>query len=155
MGLGCVDDCRLSVNKLKSLCHQDLRDFVAKQCYISGIVRPSWLGGPYIDLRSSATAYFSQVAASPHVLGFPNVSTRALGTANISTVLSALRLEPFEGREHSGIDDVKNIARILQELVRAERGWKVTANAHIRGKDRRWDWMNKTGKVVWDHPPGA
>ena len=126
---------------LSNVATQDLRDFAAKQYYISQIVRPPWMGGKYINLRSSATAYFSHLG-------------RPLGTANISSVLDALGLEPFQGRQHSGIDDVKNIARILQELVRPERIWKVSANASIRGKDKRWAWMTNSGKVTWNHPPG-
>jgi len=63
-------------------------------------------------------------------------------------------LETFKGRQHSGIDDVRNIARILQELVRPEREWRVSSNARIKGRDRRWQWMNATGEVDWPHPPG-
>jgi 3'-5' exoribonuclease 1 len=77
-----------------------------------------------------------------------------MGSANIPAVLEKLGLGGFQGREHSGIDDVRNIARILQELVRYERGWRVTANARIKGKERSWDWMKKTGEVDWPHPPG-
>lgn len=78
---------------------------------------------------------------------------RPLANANIPTVLEALGLEPFKGREHSGIDDVRNLARILQELVRPERRWRVSANAFIRGKERRFDWMDNKGGINWPHPP--
>lgn len=145
----------------------DLRDFAAKQCQISGIKRPSWLSGPYVDLRTSATAYLArgqpvQDAESatavqadssdpPKARTVPSPSTRALGTPNIPTVLAALGAEPFQGREHSGIDDCRNIARILQELVKPERNWRVCANAKVHSKEKKWQWMQK-GRVAWEHP---
>lgn len=79
-------------------------------------------------------------------------TTRGLATPNIPAVLKALNLEPFEGRQHSGIDDVKNIARILQELVKTERGWRVEANARIEGKERTYWWMRRAGQVAWKYP---
>lgn len=147
---------------------------MAKQCFVSGIPRPPWLGGPYIDIRSHATAYFANKAgekcpaltesSSPasntdDTLEATSTSSsqptiRAIADGSISTVLKALGLGEFKGRLHSGIDDVRNIARILQELVREERGWTVSANAKIHGKERRWDWMGPKGKIVWEHPPG-
>lgn len=151
---------------------QDLRDFVAKQCYVSFIDRPTFFKGSYIDLRSSATLYLARrlpVVISPvgdketvddegyltttktaTLLTIP--TTRGLATPNIPAVLKALNLEPFEGRQHSGIDDVRNIARILQELVRPEREWRVEANAKIEGKEKSYTWMRKDGRVAWTHP---
>ena len=38
-------------------------------------------------------------------------------SGNLSNMLESLGLE-FEGREHSGIDDVKNIARVIVQLVK-------------------------------------
>ena len=64
-------------------------------------------------------------------------------------MLEALGLAPFEGREHSGIDDVKNIARILIELAKPERGWRVEANARISSREKRWPWMKK-GQIDWE-----
>ena len=140
---------------------QDLRDFVAKQCYISRITRPPWLGGNYIDLRATATAYFERndptaasEAADPTFNALPSLAKRGLASPNIPAVLEALNLAPFQGRQHSGIDDVRNIARILQEITRPRRGWRVIANATIKSRERRWRWMNRTGQVVWAHPPG-
>lgn len=152
---------------------QDLRDFVAKQCYISSIPRPVWLKGSYIDLRSSATAYLARkmpvVIESVEITATTTLddegyitttnpkptilipTTKGLATPNIPAVLKALGLEPFEGRQHSGIDDVRNIARILQELIKPERNWRVEAKAKIEGKDRSWYWM-RNGKVAWKHP---
>ena len=36
----------------------------------------------------------------------------------------------FEGQEHCGIDDAKNIARILMQL--AQDGCKINLNSHIK-----------------------
>lgn len=79
-------------------------------------------------------------------------TTRGLATPNIPAVLKALGLEPFEGRQHSGIDDVRNIARILLELVKPERNWTVAANAKIEGKDKTWYWMKSNGRIAWKYP---
>lgn len=38
-------------------------------------------------------------------------------SGNLSGMLESLGLR-FEGREHSGIDDAKNIARVLVQLIR-------------------------------------
>lgn len=79
-------------------------------------------------------------------------TTRGLATPNIPAVLKALGLEAFEGRQHSGIDDVRNIARILQELVKPGRNWRVEANAKIEGKDKAWYWMRSNGRIAWKYP---
>ncbi|GAA5843800.1 hypothetical protein JCM9279_000150 [Rhodotorula babjevae] len=39
----------------------DLRDFVAKTCYLSRTPRPPWLAGDIIDLRNLAAAFFSSL----------------------------------------------------------------------------------------------
>ncbi|GAA5890990.1 hypothetical protein JCM8208_003122 [Rhodotorula glutinis] len=39
----------------------DLRDFVAKTCYLSKTPRPPWLAGDIIDLRNLAAAFFSSL----------------------------------------------------------------------------------------------
>lgn len=132
-----------------------------------------WLKGSYIDLRSSATAYLArklpvviEAAGDTEIIDdegyianttaakvtIVTPTTRGLATPNIPAVLKALGLEPFEGRQHSGIDDVRNIARILQELVKPERNWRVEANARIEGKDKHWWWMEKDGRIAWKHP---
>lgn len=170
----------------------DLRDFAAKQLFISGLAqRPAWLGGGYIDLRASATMYFSREAgkaaseaipvktevesiqvdqnAEPVDITFQSIPPRSpeisaplplsivkpVAVANIPSVLEALGLPPFEGQLHSGIDDVRNIARILVELAMPHRGWRVVQNAHIRGREKTWKWMRKGGKIAWEHPPEA
>lgn len=38
-------------------------------------------------------------------------------SGNLSTMLESLGLK-FEGREHSGIDDAKNIARVVVQLIK-------------------------------------
>ena len=138
---------------------QDLRDFIAKQCYISGITRPKWLSGKYIDLRSAATSYFLRNDPLPDGTSvrspadrIASLAKRGIGSPNISAVLAALHLQPFEGRQHSGIDDARNIARILMELVNPRRQWRVSVNARTRTKEPRWPWMNDKGTIDWPPP---
>jgi len=68
---------------------------------------------------------------------------------NIDGQLQALGLPSFEGRQHCGLDDARNIARILSELAR--RGNRLEPNAVIH-TNRRWKWMGKnTGEVLEDY----
>ena len=98
-------------------------------------------------------------------------------TLSIPRQLHALGLEPFEGRQHSGIDvsrssrptlralpavapadrtavlcstrqDTRNISRLVVELAR--RGWKLEPNTPIN-PNRRWPWMGKRGKVLEEY----
>ncbi|BGP37752.1 hypothetical protein JCM10449v2_001674 [Rhodotorula kratochvilovae] len=39
----------------------DLRDFVAKTCYLSKMARPPWLAGEIIDLRNLTSAFFASL----------------------------------------------------------------------------------------------
>jgi len=70
------------------------------------------------------------------------------GKMKISEQLSALGLGAFEGRLHSGIDDARNIARILAELGR--RHVRLVPNSHI-APGRRWPWMGENGEVIPEH----
>jgi len=63
---------------------------------------------------------------------------------NIPLQLRALSLAPFAGRQHSGIDDARNISRILAELGR--RNIRLEPNLCIR-PNRRWYWMGKSGEI--------
>jgi len=112
---------------------QDLRDFVCKSCFISEIDRPGWLSGQYIDLRQSASFFFDR----------PERKKSKPAQMGISQVLHALGMK-FEGREHSGMDDTRNIARIAMEL--AKKGWVLEKNRSLPengGKERRFEWMGK------------
>lgn len=68
-------------------------------------------------------------------------------TLQITSVLASLHLPPFIGRQHSGLADSHNIARILQELAR--RGMRLIGNRNVGGKEEKWNWMKKGGGVNW------
>jgi 3'-5' exoribonuclease 1 len=92
----------------------DLRDFVEKQCRISSIKRPKYLYA-WCDLRTVFADW------------------KKTSRLNIDGMLAALNLR-FEGRPHSGIDDARNIALIVQHL--AEAGVKFEANGEVFKKKR-------------------
>jgi len=116
----------------------DIRDFVVKQCFISNIPMPSWIRGDVIDVR--------KVVISE--LNGAHTSTSAMPrrfSPNIENQLLFLDLGPFEGRQHSGIDDTRNIARIITELAR--RGVRLIPNTSIL-PGRRWRWMGRSGQIL-------
>ncbi|KAH7930852.1 hypothetical protein BV22DRAFT_975033, partial [Leucogyrophana mollusca] len=124
----------------------DVRDFVVKQCFISKIPMPIWLKGDVLDVRKvvslwSATHAFqdSQHAKTRFA------STFHLRSLNIPQQLRVLGLGSFEGRQHSGIDDTRNIARVITELAR--RGIRLEPNTPIN-PSRRWQWMGRPGEVL-------
>ncbi|KAN0066450.1 hypothetical protein ACQY0O_000544 [Thecaphora frezii] len=148
----------------------DLRDFVIKQCWISGRndrihfgAPPLFLRGPLVDIRKGIAALFdweveyltkaSRAAAKKadkqampasiqfggddgfQVLAAPsNRSRSAAGAPNARPALTAggltkqdlslrglldlLGLGAFEGREHCGLDDTRNVARLVVEVGR-------------------------------------
>jgi len=118
----------------------DIRDFVVKQCFISNISMPSWIRGDVMDVRKvvSTLSEFNRAYSSRPAL------PRRL-SPNIDSQLRFLGLGPFEGRHHSGIDDSRNIARIVVELAR--RGIRLVPNTTIQ-PGRRWPWMGKSGQVL-------
>lgn len=172
----------------------DLLSFVVKQCYISGLAEgvPSFLRGPLIDVKLSAVEVTlprekilsnggdrsaNEVEESKQKVasnGYPFRDTTVDG------LLALLRLEPFEGRHHSGLDDTRNIARIfanvasrvaqvaviqsdqeevdiqarLREASELERATLLPNTQTDKGHLRRWEWMDneKLGRVVWNDP---
>jgi len=60
----------------------------------------------------------------------------------------ALGLPSFRGRQHSGIDDTRNLARIMTQL--ALEGVRLQPNTVINLR-RRWAWMGKGGKILEGH----
>lgn len=121
----------------------DIRDFVVKQCFISKIPMPLWLKGDVLDVRRVVSA---RAAAS----GNPDTSTKSstrshIRSLNIPQQLQALGLPAFQGRLHSGIDDTRNIARVMTELAR--RGVRLEPKTSIN-PNRRWNWMGKPGEVL-------
>ncbi|SGY77234.1 BQ5605_C005g03584 [Microbotryum silenes-dioicae] len=140
----------------------DLRDFVAKQVFLSNVQRPSWLGGHVIDLRKLVTHYFAGLLTpsidfttkmNPKLADpLPTIAPESL---SIPCVLLALSLPPFIGRLHSGLDDARNLSRILVELVRREVALEPNLTVpQVQGREKRWDWMGRDGTVVWDRVLG-
>ncbi|KAJ7721068.1 ribonuclease H-like domain-containing protein [Mycena maculata] len=109
----------------------DIRDFVVKQCFISKMPIPDWMTGDVLDVRSLVKTHTSKI-----IRPIPRV-----GTLNIPAQLSVLGLSPFQGRQHSGIDDTRNIARIMTQL--ALEGVRLQPNTAINPR-RRWYWMGKS-----------
>ncbi|KAI0928325.1 hypothetical protein AcV5_005929 [Taiwanofungus camphoratus] len=127
----------------------DIRDFVVKQCFISKIGMPAWIKGDVLDVRSAVNSAFvlnrNRRRHRHHSLHSYNLPIRL--SLSIPRQLEVLSLSPFEGRQHSGIDDARNITRILVEL--AKRGLKLEPNTAIN-PNRRWPWMGKRGKILND-----
>ncbi|KAI9018930.1 ribonuclease H-like domain-containing protein [Hyaloraphidium curvatum] len=87
----------------------DLRDFLRKQCLTSKIKRPRFMN-EWCDLRTA----FSEARKTPRL--------------NLDGMLTNLGLT-FAGKPHCGIDDARNIARIVQHLVDA--GVRIAANDSV------------------------
>lgn len=117
----------------------DVRDFVVKQCFISKIPIPHWISGDVVDVRRLVGRWMEKHTD-------PSKKPKAQGTfLPITRQLHILSLAPFEGRQHCGIDDTRNIARIVVELAR--RGVRLRPNTPIN-PNRRWPWMGRYGKVL-------
>ncbi|KAI0003272.1 ribonuclease H-like domain-containing protein [Russula compacta] len=119
----------------------DVRDFVVKQCFISNVNEHASVDqGDVMDVRKavSTLSEFSRTPSSK-----PALPRRV--SLNIENQLRFLKLAPFEGRQHSGIDDTRNIVRIVIELAR--RGVRLVPNTSIR-PDRRWPWMGRSGQIL-------
>lgn len=105
---------------------------------------PSWLTGDVLDVRHEVRIFHNSRARKPK----SRTESFALPTRislSIPQQLRILGLDSFQGRQHSGIDDTRNITRIIIELAR--RGVKLKPNTAINPK-RRWPWMGKRGKVL-------
>jgi len=134
----------------------DIRDFVVKQCFISKVPMPEWLKGDVLDVRKLVTntlAIQESQAPQPRRQGTQRPVHKVVyvpkrRSLNISQQLRALGLAPFVGRQHSGIDDTRNIARIVVEL--AKRGIRLEPNTVIH-PGRRWQWMGKPGQVLEEY----
>ncbi|KAJ3575994.1 hypothetical protein NP233_g723 [Leucocoprinus birnbaumii] len=124
----------------------DIRDFVVKQCFISKISMPEWLTGDVLDVRMTVMQWLN--TQPTHSSPTPSTSTRippVRRSLNIPAQLKALGLPTFQGRQHSGIDDTRNIAKIVTEL--GKRGVTLKPNTQIK-PGRKWVWMGKGGEVL-------
>jgi len=122
----------------------DVQNFVVKQCFISNIKMPEWLQGDVLDVRKEVVFWLEGKPSGFRRLPRPKPgeTRRSMG---IPDQLQALGLASFEGRQHSGIDDAHNIARIVAELAR--RGVCLQPNCFIDPR-RRWHWMGKRGEIL-------
>lgn len=78
----------------------DLGKFLSEQCTLSGIPLPSY-ANQWINLRKHCYRYYNFHKDSPVTLG---------------ELLESLGLS-FEGRPHSGIDDARNISKMLVKMM--------------------------------------
>jgi len=85
----------------------DLKTMMPRQCYSAGIEVPSW-AGTWVNVKHA----------------FEERMGRAGG---MMQMLQRLKIR-HGGRHHSGLDDCRNIAAILQRLLRY--GWKCTVAPH-------------------------
>ncbi|KAG6335879.1 hypothetical protein ID866_3216 [Astraeus odoratus] len=127
----------------------DVRDFVVKQCFISKIPMPSWLKGDVLDVRRVVSVWAATRERSDNQQ-FKTTSTtgRQFRSLSIPQQLRVLGLGTFQGRQHCGLDDTRNIARIVIELAR--RGIRLEPNTSIN-PNRRWQWMGRQGEVLECH----
>ncbi|KAI0083989.1 ribonuclease H-like domain-containing protein [Irpex rosettiformis] len=118
----------------------DIRDFV--------IPLPSWLTGDVLDVRR-VVARWQERNNITRKSRSSNGFTASRGTfLPITRQLQLLGLGAFEGRQHCGIDDTRNVARIVVELAR--QGMPLKPNTPINPQ-RRWPWMGRNGKVLEEY----
>jgi len=106
---------------------------------------PPWIRGDILDVRRSVSSWETDNRQETTAVELPEISRRQ--PLNMHLQLQALGLPEFQGRPHSGIDDARNVARIMAEL--AHRGVRLIPNASIR-PNRRWYWMGRPGEVRED-----
>ncbi|EDQ89693.1 uncharacterized protein MONBRDRAFT_25291 [Monosiga brevicollis MX1] len=98
------------VDDVRVLCASDgpwdFRDFLAFQCQLSQMDYPA-VCQQWMDVRKRLTKHFKLKWAGPE---------RAAYATGLDFMLQAVGLT-FEGRPHSGIDDSRNIARLVQVLI--------------------------------------
>jgi len=121
----------------------DIRDFVVKQCFISKVRMPEWLRGDVVDVRREVAFWLAETRE----VQLKKSSWSPDRSLNITRQLAALSLPPFQGRQHSGIDDTRNIARVLIELAR--RGVRLEPNLRIH-PERRWYWMGTQPGEIYE-----
>jgi 3'-5' exoribonuclease 1 len=83
----------------------DLRDFLRKQCDISGIHPISWFN-QWVNLRRAFRYFY-----------FLRKNLPAIDPVNLDSMLEYLGWS-FEGHKHSGLDDSFNITRIVLRMIR-------------------------------------
>jgi inhibitor of KinA sporulation pathway (predicted exonuclease) len=114
----------------------DVRNFLTLQCCFSRLSLPRW-ACEWINLRKHAHNFYK-------ISGGVNEMLTKLGMV-------------FEGREHSGIDDTRNIARIAIQLLRD--GSSLQLNDGVAGastsKSRRYENGGRAAAVLPAYQLGA
>ncbi|PVG02814.1 hypothetical protein CPB86DRAFT_750730 [Serendipita vermifera] len=124
----------------------DLRDFLAKQLFISKIKKPRWIPDQVIDVRQAFSDWYLNTHLPKYNKGPPRHGSFSLRAPyKLETQLELLGLR-FEGRQHSGIDDTRNVSRVLMEL--AGRGVRLRPNLDITASRRHYSWMGPGGEVT-------
>ncbi|KAF8610704.1 hypothetical protein BDV93DRAFT_484134 [Ceratobasidium sp. AG-I] len=117
----------------------DVRDFCVKAAFINKLPMPEWLRQDVVDVRRVVNSYLSRTDNGKAYIS----RTQSL---NMVAQLHALGMS-FEGRQHCGMDDARNVARILSEL--GKREIRLEPNTVINPR-RRWYWMGRDGEVRFD-----
>ncbi|KIM48852.1 hypothetical protein M413DRAFT_61219 [Hebeloma cylindrosporum] len=127
----------------------DIRDFFVKQCFISKVEMPDWIRGDVLDVRFAVLQWKNTQTTSntQAPVAHTNSGVVVRPSFNIPAQLKVLGFPAFEGRQHSGIDDTRNISKIVIELGR--RGVLLLPNTTLY-PNRRWRWMGKYGQVLED-----
>ncbi|KAI8991457.1 ribonuclease H-like domain-containing protein [Mycotypha africana] len=93
----------------------DIRDFITKQCKHSKLKkRPAYFDIPWVNIRQSFKRFYKQTE-----------------NKNISMMLSYLNMK-FEGREHSGLDDARNLVAIGKRMHEEGCIFKPNCNYSFR-----------------------
>ncbi|KAI8828500.1 ribonuclease H-like domain-containing protein [Chytridium lagenaria] len=88
----------------------DIRDFIPKQLDASKIAKPPYFAKRFINLRRMYENFYSR---NPAMSPAPTLTRKSI---NLVGMLTGLDMT-FQGREHSGIDDARNIARIALKMM--------------------------------------
>ncbi|KAG7562199.1 hypothetical protein FFLO_02384 [Filobasidium floriforme] len=155
----------------------DLRDFqlhiTPLQPPIFAKPYPAYFSGPYIDIKEAMKNYLTETWYRTNcpeeplpAKGSPQRFSTRPGPhrwsrrspkyyRNLAGQLEALNMGKFQGRQHSGIDDATNVARILIELARRDVLLEMNDNLPPATNPKRYNWMGeKPGQVYWDRKNG-
>ncbi|EMD38612.1 hypothetical protein CERSUDRAFT_123180 [Gelatoporia subvermispora B] len=131
--------------------HFDIQDFLLKQCFISQIEVPNWMRGDFMNVKELVKGHCTSVAKqAPRITkGRRTITMMRIPIPlpypfNIEKQLEVLGLGKFDGRKHCGIDDTRNLARILAELARLGIVLKPNLPFNL---SKTWDWMGADGRV--------
>lgn len=96
----------------------DIRDFITKQCRHSNLKkRPTYFCQPWINIRKLYQDFYKYKKSK-----------------NIARMLADLNMT-FEGHEHSGLDDAKNLVYIARKMK--EDGCLFKSNIRWYGNNRK------------------